>query len=107
MLVLISTACHFGQRTRTVRISNDHSTLKIEYCGEIIFNDSGTAIKAISPDGYVRYKKDDKKFFAESNEEGEISYKLSDGNMSLNYKGAENADFRAAIVKEIARHYYH
>ena len=105
LLLLLSTACHFhGHRIKTVRINTDHTSLKIEYCGKVYFNDGKTAIDYISPGGYVKYKKDDNLFFAESNDEGEITYKLIDGDVQMNYNDNSAKYFIARAVKEIARH---
>ena len=106
LVLLISSACHFHRySTRTVSVNDENSSLKIEYCGHVIFNDNETAIKEIEPNGYVRYKKDDKLFVAKCNEEGIISYKLRDGNIRLNYNDAGAREFIAAAVREIAGHY--
>ena len=106
LLIIISMACNYqNQRTRTVKINNEDISVKIEYCGDIIFNDDETAIEEISPDGYVKYKKNGKRFIAESDEDGNISYKLYDGNMDLNYHDAEAREFIERTVREIAEHY--
>ena len=106
LLLLISTACHFHHhRKRTVRVSNDNSSLKIEYCGEVIFNDNETAIEDISPDGYVKYRKGDKCFVAKSNEEGNISYRVSDDDMQLDCNDADTREFITRAIREIASHY--
>ena len=106
LLLLISTACHFHHyRKRTVRISNDNSSLKIEYCGQVVFNDNETAIEDISPNGYVKYRKDDKYFVAKRNEEGNISYRVSDDDMQLDCNDADTREFITRAIREIASHY--
>jgi hypothetical protein len=77
LLQLLSTACHYNNyRTRTVKVNNESVKLKIEYCGEIIFSDDETAIEAIEPDGYVKYRRNDQRFIAESDADGNITYKV-------------------------------
>ena len=106
LILLISTACHFHHhRIRTVRVNNDNSSLKIEYCGQVIFNDNETAIEDISPDGYVKYSKDDKRFVVRGNADGSISYRLSDDGMPLDYNDPDSKAFIARAVREIAFHY--
>ncbi len=105
LTLLISTACHFhhGNR-RTVRVNNGNTSLKIEYCGEVFFNADETAIEEISPDGYVKYKRNGRRFIAESDEDGNISYKLYNGNNYLNYNDDNAKEFITDAVKEIAEH---
>lgn len=105
LLLLLSTACHFHRhRIRTVSINTDQTSLKIEYSGKVYFNDEKTAIDYISPGGYVKYKKDDNLFFAKSNDEGEITYKLINGDIKMNYNDEGAKFFIARAVKEIAQH---
>lgn len=106
LTLLISTACHFHNgHKRTVRVNNDNTTLKIEYCGEVFFNEDETAIEEISPDGYVKYKRNGKRFIAESDEDGNISYKLYNGDRYVNYTDDNAKEFIADAVREIAAHY--
>ena len=106
LLLLLSTACHYNNyRTRTVRVSNDNMSLKIEYCGEVIFNEDETAIEEIEPKGYVKYKKNDRRFVAESDDEGNITCKIYDGNRRLNYNDDNSKEFIVTAIREIARHY--
>ena len=105
LLLLLSTACHFHRhRIRTVSINTDQTSLKIEYSGKVYFNDEKTAIDYISPGGYVKYKKDDNLFFAKSNDESEITYKLINGDIKMNYNDEGAKFFIARAVKEIAQH---
>ena len=94
-VVLLSTACnHFGQRSKTVKINNETDKIKIEYCGEIYFNETETNIEEMSPNSYVKYYKNGKKFKAESDDFGKISYKFY--NSSLD---------KSDIINEIAAYY--
>lgn len=77
-------ACSFGRKhTTIVENSNDHH-LRIEYSGHVYFNDEGTAISSISPDGYLEYQNDDKKLEARNNGYGGISYELYEGYTKVN-----------------------
>ena len=77
-------ACGFGRRhTTIVENSNDHH-LRIEYSGKVAFNNAGTEISNISPDGYVEYQNDDKKLEAKNDGQGGISYELYEGYTKLN-----------------------
>jgi hypothetical protein len=105
-IVVVSTACHYHRyRTRTVSVSNDHSSLKIEYCGDIIFNNNETAIEEMAPGGYVKYRKDDDRFVAECNDQGHISYKVTEADTRLNISDPRAKEFVARTIREIAGHY--
>ncbi len=107
LVLLISTACHHHRyRTRTVSVNNETSSLKIEYCGNVYFNDNGTDIEEMAPGGYVKYKKNESRFLAKCNDEGKISYRISDGDIRINIKDAVAKEMIATIVKEIAYHYH-
>ena len=106
LVLLFSTACHYHRyHTRTVKVNNENTSLKIEYCGAVYFNDNGTAIEEMAPGGYIKYKKNDSRFFAKCNDEGRISYRISDGDIQLNINDAVAKEMIAAVVKEIAGHY--
>ncbi len=78
--MLFLAACTFGHHhhTTVVEKSNNHY-LRIEYSGDISFNNAGTAIQSISRNGYVEYQNDDKKLEAKSDGHGGISYELYEG----------------------------
>jgi hypothetical protein len=79
---LLLSACHFGRHSTIVE-TGDHYYLRIEYAGIIHFNDDGTAISSISPGGYVKYENNDKRLEAQNNDQGGISYELSDDGEKL------------------------
>jgi hypothetical protein len=107
LLVVIATGCHLRHnRVRTVKVRNDHSSLKIQYSGKVVFNEDGTAIEHLSPNGFVKYKKDDQIFAVNRDGNGGLSYKLYDGTRYLNYDDDDYAkEFAAKAIKEIAEHY--
>lgn len=105
-ILLFSTACHFNSyRTRTVKVNDESVQLKIEYCGEITFSDDETAIEAIEPEGYVKYRRNDLRFIAESDEDGNITYKVYDNGRRLNHNDDNARALMADAVREIATHY--
>ena len=69
---------HHDSKT-TISINNGFNKLKIEYAGDISFNDDETAIQNISEDGYVRFKSGRKKMYAESDGHGGVRYELHVG----------------------------
>ena len=106
LILLTSAACHYHRyRTKTVKVENGHHSLKIEYCGDVYFNETETAIEEMAPDGYIKYKKDDNRFLVECNKSGEISYRLSSEGIRLNANADGAKEFIARVVKEIAYHY--
>ncbi|HTK19924.1 MAG TPA: hypothetical protein VL442_10440 [Mucilaginibacter sp.] len=99
-------ACTFGHHhTTVVEKSNDHY-LKIEYSGEINFNDAGTAIQSISRNGYVEYQNDNKKLEARNDGRGGISYELYDGydKLPLDSKGKAFIASAVRTMIEKTRH---
>ena len=101
-------ACTLGHHhhTTVVEKSNDHY-LKIEYSGEIDFNNAGTAIANISRNGYVEYQNDEKKLEARNDGHGGISYELYDGydKLPLDSKGKEFIANAVRIMIEKTRHH--
>jgi hypothetical protein len=77
-------ACSFGRKHTTIVENSNNHYLRIEYSGQVAFNDDGTAIRSISPDGYVEYQNNDKKLEAKNNGHGGISYELYDGYNKIN-----------------------
>jgi len=101
-------ACTLGHHhhTTVVEKSNNHY-LKIEYSGEIDFNNAGTAIVSISRNGYVEYENDNKKLEARNDGRGGISYELYDGydKLPLDSKGKEFIANAVRIMIEKTRHH--
>jgi len=106
ILVVVATGCHRRHhRVRTVKVNNNHSSLKIQYAGKVIFNEDETAIAHLSPNGFIKYRKDGQLFSVKRNGNGELSYKLYNGTRYLNLNDEAAKDFTARAVKEIAEHY--
>ena len=100
-------ACTLGHHhhTTVVEKSNDHY-LKIEYSGEVSFNNAGTAIESISRNGYVEYLYDDKKLEAKNDGRGGINYELYEGydKLPVDKKGKEFIAQAVKIMIEKTRH---
>lgn len=102
-LVALISACRFGQRHTTIMENGNGVTVKIEYVGQTYFNDEGTAIRSISPNGYVKYQRGGKELTAESDRNGKITYELNDGGkQSILNEG--DKEFLAQAVKDMIKH---
>lgn len=105
LLVVVATGCHHRHnRKRTVRVNSDNSSLKIEYSGNIRFNEEQTVIEKISPRGYVKYRKDGKSFTAESDKWGIIHYRINNNEDDENESGNSKL-VSEDVIQEIAMHY--
>jgi hypothetical protein len=102
-LVTTATACRFGKRHTTITENGNGSTVKIEYVGQTYFNAEGTAIKRISPNGYVKYSRNGKELTAESDAHGRITYELNDGDKRT-MLDEEGKAFLAQAVKDMIKH---
>jgi hypothetical protein len=106
--IVVLAACTLGHHhhTTVVEKSNDHY-LKIEYAGDISFNNAGTAIESISRNGYVEYQNDDKKLEAKNDGRGGISYELYDGydRLPLDNKGKEFIANAVRVMIKKTRHH--
>ncbi len=105
--VLLTVACNFnGQQSKTVKISDGNSVIKIEYRGKIIFTDDGSGIVAISPNGYVKYKNGKNRFYAECDDDGNIKYKIYSNGNRLHPADTDAKSFMANSLQIIEEHYY-
>ena len=94
--MLAFTSCR-QNRTRTIRVENDNMSLTVTYVGKVRFNQEGNGIKSISPRGYVSYKKDDKKLFAENDGHGGIRYEVRNGSMDMDHEEAKKQLITEAV----------
>ena len=105
--IIALAACTLGHHHHTTVIekSNNHY-LKIEYSGEVNFNNTGTAIQSISRNGYVEYQNDDKKLEARNDGRGGINYELYEGydKLPLDSKGREFIANAVRVMIEKTRH---
>jgi hypothetical protein len=68
-----------GDGKTVINISDETGRLRLETRGEITFTDDETAVKSISDEGYIKFKKNGNKLKAEPNGAGEIVYTINDG----------------------------
>jgi hypothetical protein len=106
-IVLLTVACNFnGQRSKTVKINDGNTSIKIEYRGKIIFTEDGRGIEAISPEGYVKYKNGDNRFYAHTDDDGNINYKIYSNGKRLHPADEGARNFMANTIQIIEEHYY-
>lgn len=107
LLVVIGTmACNFHGRTKTVKVNNGEEVLKIEYCGNISFTEDGMGIEDMSPDGYIYYKCNSQRVYIESDEDGDVHYKVYDNGKRLKVSDAAASALLSNAVKKMEEHYY-
>ncbi|MCC8424062.1 hypothetical protein [Mucilaginibacter sp. UR6-11] len=100
--VLVS-ACHMNNRHVIITDGDDRGSTRIEYAGRAFFNINGTAITHITPNGYVKYKRDGRELVAESDKQGEIFYRINDGEKQT-HLNADDSLFLARAVKDMIKH---
>ncbi len=67
----------------TMIIGDGDNSIEIKWSGKVVFNDDETAVARITPGGYIKFKNNGKRMVAESNMQGDISYRLYDGDFQL------------------------
>lgn len=97
-LIIAAASC---KRGNSITITNGHEYLKINYSGDIRFNDDETSIQSITPDGYLEFKKNHIKLLAESNFHGEVSYEIYDDGKKLDPLSNNGKRFIAEAIKEM------
>ncbi|MBS1974757.1 MAG: hypothetical protein JST13_10425, partial [Bacteroidetes bacterium] len=97
-LLFFSVACHRGN---TISIINDDDNLYINYNGEIKFNDDETVISSISHNGYLKYRRNEKRLNAENGVDGRIKYEMYVNGRKLNADDVEGKQFLADVVKDM------
>jgi len=105
LTLLLSVACNLGTQTRTISTSDGNASLKIEYRGEVFFNEDETAIDGISPRGYVKYKRNNNEFIAEPNDSGMVDYKIYFDDRRLDLNDTAAKEFFKTAMNDIADHY--
>ncbi|HLX93123.1 MAG TPA: hypothetical protein VKR32_15675 [Puia sp.] len=101
LFVMIGLSATFCNRGNAIIIGNGDGNLSIYYSGEIKFNDDETAIQGMSPDGYVHYKRNERKVNAECNYHGQISYELEDNGRKLDINSEEGKKFLAIAIRDM------
>lgn len=100
LFVLLFGSCHSGPPHTTI-VSNDGTTsARIECAGDIQFTEDSSAIKSISPWGYIEYRGNDKHVLIESDEQGKLDYKLYQGDRQVPLDSAGKG-FLATALKEM------
>lgn len=90
-----------GRETKTIIESKSNGQyFKVECTGNIILNDSETAIESISDGGVLKYQKNDSRFVAKSSN-GVITYQLNDDGQQLDPASEKGVQFIASVVKEL------
>ena len=102
-ILLSVTACRFGKRHTTIVENANGNTVRIEYVGQTYFTADGTGIKSISPNGYVKYSRDNKQLIAESDYHGKITYEVNDGGKQTILNEGDK-EFLAQAVKDMIKH---
>src|SRR5437762_10454846 len=74
--LVFATSARNGVVTRTISTSNDSVSVRIEYTGDVRFNEDETAIGSLSPNGRLSYKKNSDEAIAASDAKGAITYTL-------------------------------
>ncbi len=73
-IIVLFSACHHSKyRNISIRTNENNLSLAIQFAGEVRFTGDSTAIKSISPDGYLRYMLNGKELVAESDPKGQIT----------------------------------
>jgi hypothetical protein len=102
-LLALAFGCHMNQRHTVIAENDGHKSTRIEYGGRAFFNYDSTAIAKITPNGFVKYKKDDQAFVAESDNNGRITYRINDGEIQTQLN-AQDKIFLAQAVKDMIKH---
>ena len=93
-------ARHNSSTSGNITIKSDNFIEEINWSGKIRLSDDEKSIADIPPGGYVKFRKNDQTFKAESNLQGEIVYTLYDGheNLPLNDSGRR---FVSGVLQEM------
>jgi ferritin len=73
---------------------------QMKWSGQVRFNEEETAIRSITPGGYIKYRRNEDKLYAESNLQGEVKYELYQGRTLLKMD-EQGRKFISEVVKEM------
>jgi len=93
----VSSSYSSNNGMHSIIINDENSSLEIKYTGDISFTDDETAIKAMSSDGYLKFKKNGKKIIVTAKDNGEIVYEINDADK----KSTLNADEKTFLAEAI------
>ncbi|GAB3915188.1 hypothetical protein [Mucilaginibacter boryungensis] len=87
-LSLIAASCNWG-RHNTISIHDGQNSIRVEYTGRIGFAEDNKAVVDMSPNGYLKFRKNDEELNVERNKAGQIMYEVNDerANPVLNEDG--------------------
>lgn len=91
-------SCKHGN---TIITSDGKNHLEINYSGKITFNEDETAVESMSPDGYLRFRNNDKELVAESNYHGEIKYELYNNGKRIDPDETDGKKFVADAINDM------
>lgn len=100
LLGLLACSCHNGPPHTTIEMNDGTVSAKIKCAGDIDFTEDSSAVKSISPYGYIEYWGNDKHVLIESDEQGKLSHELYRGEIKIPFDSAGKL-FLAAAVKEM------
>lgn len=101
-LILTLGACNRPGRHVVITSGNNYNLTKIEYYGRTVFNQEGTAILHISPNGSVEYRHNGRHLLAEGDDSGHITYRIN-GGARQNQLSTQEKVFLADAVKEMIK----
>ena len=92
-----------GNDDGNMTIRGDDYIEEINWSGKVRLSDDEKTISSISPGGYLKFRENDRKLEAESNLQGEVSYRLYDGHDNLTMNDSGRRFIAVALQKMIAR----
>lgn len=99
---IISRSSTSDKGWNTIKISDDDGHLEIKYTGEITLNDDETAIKNMSPDGSLVYKKNGTVIKVTADASSQIFYEVNGSSRKSTLDKDESALLASAIQTMIA-----
>jgi deoxyribose-phosphate aldolase len=81
----------------SIIINDDNGSLEVKYTGEISFNEEETAIRSISRDGYLKFKKNGRKLVVTADDNGLPVYEIN----GADKKNTLNDDEKAFLTEAI------
>lgn len=100
-MIGVSNSCKHKKVTR-ITVERNADYLNIEYSGDIVFNENNTGIIHISRNGFFKCKSNSDKLVAESDEKGNITYKVN-GEIKKTELNIAGRRLLTQAIKEIAK----
>ncbi|MDB5005088.1 MAG: hypothetical protein JWQ34_3313 [Mucilaginibacter sp.] len=102
-LIILSSACRMNSRHVIISDGDNHNSTRIEYSGRAFFNGDSTAITHITPNGYVKYKRDGQELIAKGDNHGGIVYRINNSDEQTHLNAGDKT-FLAQAVKDMIKH---